>query len=50
MAEAPHPNQLTPQQETAIDLILTEKNDREVAQKFPTYRNRQTTEGRCQRN
>ena len=32
MAEAPHPNQLTPQQETAIDLILTGKNDREVAQ------------------
>ena len=32
MAEAPHPNQLTPQQETAIDLILAGKNDREVAQ------------------
>ncbi len=32
MAEAPQPNQLTPQQETAIDLILTGKNDREVAQ------------------
>ena len=32
MAEVPHPNQLTPQQETAIDLILTGKNDREVAQ------------------
>ena len=32
MAEAPHRNQLTPQQETAIDMILTGKNDREVAQ------------------
>ncbi len=32
MTEAPHPNQLTPQQETAIDLILAGKNDREVAQ------------------
>ena len=32
MAEAPQRNQLTPQQETAIDLILTGKNDREVAQ------------------
>ena len=32
MTEAPQPNQLTPQQETAIDLILAGKNDREVAQ------------------
>ena len=32
MPEPVHPNQLTPQQETAIDLILTGKNDSDTAQ------------------
>ena len=31
MPEPAHPNQLTPQQETAIDLIFTGKNDSDVA-------------------
>ena len=32
MKSHPLPSQLTPQQETAIDLILAGKNDREVAE------------------